>query len=197
MCNERLWLSTALQVFHKKTWMNKGTAQVVNSGEGSVIHSGHLQVHWEHARRVRDSREVYSDWKVFVWFTFLAISGKQTVVSSWFSQQKAHSCTPVGSGLVEMWLFWRYPSLFMSMCLLCIGKTWGLLRRIHVNMVLGYIMLSLFYSHDSLMKQVKHFISLHFLLNFRDVPVWPDVHRLSLPLHRQHTGEWTEVKPDE
>lgn len=34
-------------------------------------------------------------------------------------------------------------------------------------------------------------------LFFRDVPVRSDIYRLSLPLHGQHNGERTEIKPDE
>lgn len=35
------------------------------------------------------------------------------------------------------------------------------------------------------------------LFYFRDVPVRSDIYRLGLPLHGQHTGERTEIKPDE
>lgn len=31
----------------------------------------------------------------------------------------------------------------------------------------------------------------------RNVPFWSDIYRFSLPLHGQHTGERTEIKPDE
>lgn len=69
-------------------------------------------------------------------FLFLAILDRQPVISSWFSQQKVHSCTLVGHGLVEIWLFWRYPSFLVSVCLLLVY--WDLL-----NLELGYVMLLL------------------------------------------------------
>lgn len=94
--------------------------------------------------------------------------------------------------------------VFILVSVLCKENASGLLRNIPVNLVLGYILLSLSDLHGSLMLAswgkggaATHLISLHLLLDFRDVPVRPDVHRLSLPLHRQHTGERTEVKPDE
>lgn len=180
-------------------------AQVVNTGEEISHPLRHLQVHWEHTRRVWNSREVYSERKVCVWFSFWLYRTSSLWFPADFHNKKSTAAHQLDVGSWKFGFFEGIHLSVCSMCLLCKEKASGLLRNIPVNLVLGYILLSLSDLHGSIMLAswgtgggaATHLISLHLLLDFRDVPVRPDVHRLSLPLHRQHTGERTEVKPDE
>lgn len=83
---------------------------------------------------------------------------------------------------------------FLSKCS-CITLEWAK-QEIFCSVVLSSATHLFTNDQTSALPLIKHLL-LCALLSFRDVPLWPDLHRLCLPIHRQHIGERAEIQPDE